>query len=153
MTHDAGKVGISDIILKKPARLTKDEFNIIKNHTIYGAQLFDNTSTELDKMTYEVALHHHQKWNGKGYPDETTKDNNAHHETLAGDEIPLAARIVALADVFDALSSSRCYKEAWDKEKVYGIIKSERGKHFDPELVDTFFEITDILCAIQQKFQ
>ncbi len=153
MTHDAGKVGISDVILKKPARLTEDEFNIIKNHTIYGAQLFDNTSTELDKMTYEVALHHHQKWNGKGYPDETISEASVPHETLTGEQIPLAARIVALADVFDALSSSRCYKEAWDKEKVYGIIRNERGKHFDPELVDTFFEITDILCAIQQKFQ
>lgn len=153
MTHDAGKVGISDVILKKPARLTEEEFNIIKNHTIYGAQLFDNTTTELDKMTYEVALHHHQKWNGKGYPDETVSDGNATHKTLAGEQIPLAARIVALADVFDALSSSRCYKEAWDKEKVYGIIRSERGIHFDPELVDTFFEITDILCAIQKKFQ
>jgi len=78
---------------------------------------------------------------------------SAQQQTLSGEDIPLAARIVALADVFDALSSSRCYKEAWDKEKVYGIIKSERGKHFDPELVDTFFEITDILRAIQKKFQ
>jgi HD-GYP domain-containing protein (c-di-GMP phosphodiesterase class II) len=155
MTHDAGKVGISDIILKKPARLTTEEFAVIKKHTIYGSQLFDYTSSELDKMTYEVTLHHHEKWNGEGYPGQ-----KKHHEkdelrrtTLAGTDIPLAARIVALADVFDALSSSRCYKEPWEKEKVYEVIQSESGKHFDPELVQVFFEITDILSAIQKKFQ
>lgn len=154
MSHDAGKVGISDIILKKPARLTEDEFDVIKKHTLYGAQLFSNTSTELDKMTYEVTLHHHEKWNGKGYPGQAKQaEENEPRRTLAGEEIPLAARIVALADVFDALSSSRCYKEPWEKEKVYEIIRSESGEHFDPELVQVFFEITDILCAIQEKFQ
>lgn len=154
MTHDAGKVGISDIILKKPARLTKDEFNIIKKHTTFGAELFNSTSTELDKMTHEVTLHHHQKWNGSGYPSLTNfPEKNGLNKTLAGDDIPLAARIVALADVFDALSSSRCYKEPWEKEKVYNLIRKESGEHFDPELVQAFFEITDVLCAIQEKFQ
>ena len=153
MTHDAGKVGISDIILKKPARLTSAEFTVIKKHTIYGAQLFNNTSSELDKMTYEVTLHHHEKWNGEGYPGQSKQsEGNGPRRTLAGEKIPLAARIVALADVFDALSSSRCYKEPWEKEKVYEVIRSESGKHFDPELVQIFFEITDILCAIQKKF-
>ncbi|AGF79076.1 CheY-like receiver and HD-GYP domain-containing response regulator [Desulfocapsa sulfexigens DSM 10523] len=154
MTHDAGKVGISDIILKKPARLTKDEFNIIKKHTTFGAELFNSTSTELDKMTHEVTLHHHQKWNGTGYPNLTNfPDKNSPNQALAGKDIPLAARIVALADVFDALSSSRCYKEPWEKEKVYNLIQKESGEHFDPELVQAFFEITDVLCAIQEKFQ
>lgn len=154
MTHDAGKVGISDIILKKPARLTKDEFTIIKKHTIYGAQLFDDTSTGLEQMTHEVTLHHHEKWNGEGYPGVMKQpEENSSRRNLTGEEIPLAARIVALADVFDALSSSRCYKEPWEKEKVYEVIRSESGKHFDPELVQVFFEITDILSAIQKRFQ
>ncbi len=155
MLHDAGKVGISDIILKKPARLTSEEFAIIKQHTIYGAQLFANISSELDQMTYDITLHHHEKWNGQGYPGQA-----AHHESLepprqplTGDEIPLAARITALADVYDALSSKRCYKESWDKERVYEVIRNESGAHFDPELVTAFFEITDILRAIQLKFQ
>ncbi len=154
MSHDAGKVGISDIILKKPDRLNTAEFNIIKKHTLYGAELFTSTSTDLEKMTYEVALHHHEKWNGEGYPGQAPQaDTKGPRKALSGEAIPLAARIVALADVFDALSSSRCYKEAWEKEKVYEVIRSESGKHFDPELVEVFFEITDILCAIQKKFQ
>jgi HD-GYP domain-containing protein (c-di-GMP phosphodiesterase class II) len=154
MLHDAGKVGISDNILKKPAKLTSYEFNILKKHTLYGARLFTNISTELDKMTHDVALHHHEKWNGQGYPGRGEQpEGNEQGTGLAGEEIPLAARIVALADVFDALSSNRCYKESWEKEKVYEIIRNESGKHFDPELVQVFFEITDILSAIQQKFQ
>ena len=153
MTHDAGKVGISDIILKKKSPLTAEEFETIKNHTVFGAQLFSNITTKLDKMTYEVALYHHQKWNGEGYPDSPINTPVASHMPLAGENIPLSARIVALADVFDALSSSRCYKGAWNQDKVFAIIKKERGEHFDPELVDTFFEITDILTAIQNRFQ
>jgi HD-GYP domain-containing protein (c-di-GMP phosphodiesterase class II) len=155
MLHDAGKVGISDIILKKPAKLTSDEFNILKKHTIYGARLFKNISNELDQMIYDIALHHHEKWDGQGYPGrrEQLDEEDEQRTTLTGDEIPLAARIVALADVYDALSSSRCYKEPWNKEKVYEVIRNESGKHFDPELVEVFFEITDILTAIQRKFQ
>ncbi len=154
MSHDAGKVGISDTILKKPAKLTDEEFGVMKRHTIYGAQLFTDAATELDKMTYEVILHHHEKWNGKGYPGKVEHcEGTECSRSLAGEEIPLAARIVALADVFDALSSSRCYKEPWEKEKVYDVIRSESGKHFDPELVEVFFEIIDILCAVQRKYQ
>ena len=150
MLHDAGKVGISDNILKKPAKLTSYEYNILKKHTLYGARLFDSISSELDRMTYDIALHHHEKWNGQGYPG---RGEHLEGSGLAGEEIPLAARIVALADVFDALSSDRCYKDSWEKEKVYEAIRSESGKHFDPELVQVFFEITEILHAIQQKFQ
>jgi HD-GYP domain-containing protein (c-di-GMP phosphodiesterase class II) len=154
MSHDAGKVGISDLILKKPARLTTVEFDIMKRHTMFGAQLFSNAVTELDKMTYDVALYHHEKWNGKGYPGKVTNINGDEMGmALRGEEIPLVARIVALADVFDALSSSRCYKDPWKQEDVYQLIRSESGEHFDPELVDVFFEIIDILCAIQERYQ
>ena len=153
MLHDSGKVGISDIILKKPGRLTAEEFNIIKKHTLYGARLFAHMSSDLDKMTYEIALHHHEKWDGQGYPGQIeTLEETCCSRPLSGEDIPLSARITALADVYDALSSKRCYKEAWDDEKVYGIIRSESGRHFDPELVQAFFEIIDILKAIQEKF-
>ncbi len=148
MTHDSGKVGISDNILKKPARLTPDEFDVMKQHSRFGAQLFSNSSNEMDQMSYEVTLHHHQKWNGTGYPSRAEDG-----ETLAGEDIPLAARVVALADVFDALSSRRCYKEPWEEEKVFELIRRESGEHFDPELVQAFFEITDIIRAIQQKYK
>jgi HD-GYP domain-containing protein (c-di-GMP phosphodiesterase class II) len=153
MLHDSGKVGISDIILKKPGRLTEEEFDVIKMHTLYGAKLFTHMSSDLDKMTYEIALHHHEKWDGSGYPGrmESFEETCCSHP-LSGEDIPLAARITALADVYDALSSRRCYKQAWDDEKVYEIIRSESGKHFDPELVQAFFEISDILKAIREKF-
>ena len=154
MLHDAGKVGIPDAILKKPARLTAEEYKIIQQHTIFGSKLFVNISSELDQVTYDIALHHHEKWNGQGYPGrEVDPGVSEERRPLAGEDIPLAARITALADVFDALSSKRCYKESWDTKRVYEEIRKESGKYFDPELVDAFFEIPDILHAIQQKFQ
>jgi HD-GYP domain-containing protein (c-di-GMP phosphodiesterase class II) len=145
MLHDAGKVGIPDSILKKPGRLTPEEFDVMKQHTLYGAQLFSNISSEssaLDRVTHEIILHHHERWNGTGYP-----------HGLSGEAIPLAARITALADVFDALSSKRSYKEAWSAEMTFAEIRKESGQHFDPELVEIFFQITGILHAIQMKFQ
>ncbi|WP_417913072.1 HD domain-containing phosphohydrolase [Candidatus Electronema sp. TJ] len=144
MLHDAGKVGIPDSILKKPGRLTPEEFDHMKQHTLYGARLFDNISPQssaLDRIAREIILYHHERWNGSGYP-----------EGLAGEAIPLAARITALADVFDALSSKRSYKEAWSRELTYDELRKESGQHFDPELVDTFFQITDVIHAIQLKF-
>ncbi|MEN8200757.1 MAG: HD-GYP domain-containing protein, partial [Thermodesulfobacteriota bacterium] len=153
MLHDAGKVGITDNILNKPAELTEDEFDTIKKHTIYGARLFTNGSSELDEMVRDVTLHHHEKWNGEGYPGRRAEPKDTGQGIpLTGEEIPLAARIVALADVFDALCSSRSYKESWNREKVYETIRRESGNHFDPELVQVFFEITDIIEAIQKKF-
>jgi response regulator RpfG family c-di-GMP phosphodiesterase len=153
LLHDAGKVGIPDAVLKKPSRLTPEEFEIVKQHTIYGARLF-TTSSELDRMTHDIALHHHEKWNGRGYPGRSKQsDSSLGREPLAGADIPLPARIVALADVFDALSSKRCYKESWDNEQIYREIQKESGEYFDPELVEAFFEITDILHAIQKKFK
>ncbi len=154
MLHDVGKVGISDTILKKPGRLTTDEFEIMKQHTLFGAQLFTNMSSELDMIAHDIALHHHEKWNGAGYPGRAEKvgDKEVRY-ALSGEEIPLAARVTALADVFDALCSSRCYKESWDVEEAFKEIRRGSGNHFDPELVEAFFEITDILQAIQQKFK
>lgn len=141
MLHDAGKVGIPDAVLKKPGPLSAAEFALVKQHTVYGAKLFTNISSELDQVTHDIMRHHHERWNGSGYPDR-----------LAGEQIPLAARITALADVFDALSSQRCYKQAWTNVAIHKEIQAKAGQHFDPELVETFFEITDILYAIQQKF-
>ena len=151
MLHDVGKVGIPDSILKKPECLSKNEFENVKRHTIHGAQIFDDISSELDKMSYEVALHHHQKWDGTGYPEQYHTDGSG--EALSGEAIPLAARIVALADVFDALSSERCYKKAWKKKEIDDLFRAESGQHFDPDLVEVFFEISQIIDAIQKRFE
>jgi HD-GYP domain-containing protein (c-di-GMP phosphodiesterase class II) len=153
MLHDAGKVGIPDSILKKPGPLTAKEFEEMKLHTVSGAALFTNISSELDQMTHDIALHHHERWNGEGYPGRLIQEGKQWvRKPLAGSDIPFAARIVALADVFDALSSKRCYKPPWDDEKIYTEISKDSGEYFDPELVEIFFEITDILHAIQKKF-
>ena len=123
LLHDVGKVGISDAILKKPGKLDDAEFAEMKKHTIVGAELFAGIRTDFDECAAEVALCHHERWDGKGYP-----------RGLAGDAIPLFARIVAVADVFDALSSKRVYKEAWPREKIAVVFVEEAGTHFDPEL-------------------
>ncbi|MCI5131884.1 MAG: HD domain-containing protein [Candidatus Electrothrix sp. EH2] len=153
LLHDAGKVGIPDAILKKPGRLTSEEYDLIKEHTVSGAALFTNISSELDQMTHDIILHHHEKWNGEGYPGGLVQEGEEKiRKPLAGEEIPFAARIVSLADVFDALSSKRCYKAPWDNKKIYSEIRKESGRSFDPDLVDAFFEVTDILQAIRRKF-
>ena len=156
MLHDVGKIGIPDEILKKPGKLGDDEFELIKLHTIYGANLFETTTSELDQMCKEVALNHHERWDGNGYPGHYTGcivlyDKNK--QPKKGDEIPLAARIVALADVYDALANKRVYKKAWKTKEIYTLIRNESGCHFDPELVEAFFEITDIIEAIQQRYK
>ncbi len=157
MLHDVGKVGIADIILKKPGRLDHSEFSTIKQHTVLGARLFANTTSQLDRMSMEIALHHHEKWDGSGYPglvDLGSPDTlTCEGDGRRGHDIPLAARITALADVYDALSSTRVYKEAWDDEDIYAEILANSGRHFDPELVDIFFEITDVLKAIRNRYQ
>ncbi len=156
MLHDVGKVGISDTILKKPAKLTDEEFNIMKWHTVFGSRLFSNTTSDLDKMSCEIALNHHEKWDGSGYPGELHDIILSRHLTgkpKRGREIPIAARITAIADVFDALSSKRSYKEPWPEDKIRLTIEEEAGKHFDPELVEVFFQIYHIIKAIQEKFQ
>lgn len=156
MLHDVGKIGIPDEILKKPGKLSNDEFELIKLHTIYGANLFETTTSELDQICKEIALNHHERWDGNGYPGHFSGcivlfDKNK--KPKIGEEIPLSARIVALADVFDALANKRVYKKAWAKSEIYSFIGEESGHHFDPELVEAFFEITDIVEAIQDRYK
>ncbi|MDL2290830.1 HD domain-containing protein [Desulfovibrio sp. OttesenSCG-928-F20] len=146
MLHDIGKVGISDLVLKKPGRLTEEEFAVMKQHTVLGSQLFSNESKDITEMAHEISLHHHQKWNGKGYP---TIDGEG---TLGGANIPLSSRITAIADVFDALVSPRCYKEPWSFERARDLLREEAGQHFDPDLVECFLEISDTVTMIYQRF-
>lgn len=156
MLHDVGKVGISDTILKKPAKLTDEEYGIMKWHTVYGARLFTNNTSSLDEMSYDIALNHHEKWSGGGYPGripDVDHPDPAMGRPKTGEEIPLAARIAAIADVFDALSSRRSYKEPWTDDKICDVIEEESGRHFDPEIVTIFFEIFDVIKAIREKYR
>jgi HD-GYP domain-containing protein (c-di-GMP phosphodiesterase class II) len=155
MLHDVGKVGVSDIILKKPAKLTLQEFNIMKRHTIYGARLFVNQITDLDRMSFNITLNHHEKWNGDGYPgklDDLLLEQPQRNAPKKGLEIPLSARITAVADVFDALATRRSYKEPWPEDRILETIKKESAIHFDPEVVDAFFQIYPVIKAIQAKY-
>jgi response regulator RpfG family c-di-GMP phosphodiesterase len=130
--HDIGKVGIPDAILLKPGRLTPDEFELIKTHSTLGGDVITAVEAEIEGQTFltlakEIAYYHHEKWDGTGYP-----------KGLRGENIPLSARIVALPDVYDALTSERIYKKVISHEKAREIIISEKGKHFDPDVVDSF---------------
>ncbi|MFO7849913.1 MAG: HD domain-containing phosphohydrolase [Spirochaetia bacterium] len=120
-----GKISISDTILLKPAKLSDEEFDVIKTHTIKGYEIISNTRSPYLKCGAEIARSHHEKWNGRGYP-----------YGLKGEEIPVSGRIVAVVDVFDALTSKRPYKEPWSFEDAVELIKSEREKHFAPDVVD-----------------
>lgn len=160
MLHDVGKVAISDAILKKKERLNSTEREEMKLHTIHGARLFKDSNSDWDDMAAEIALNHHEKWDGSGYPGYIPKDvfnNNFSIDDITGpgkkeEEIPLPARIVALADVYDALISKRYYKNSWPEEKVLDYIESEKYKHFDPDIVDAFIDIYDVIKAIREKF-
>ena len=136
--HDVGKIGIPDSILIKPGKLTKEEFEIMKTHSIIGANILAYSESEIIQVAEQIALSHHEKWNGKGYP-----------QGLSGDKIPLSGRIVGLADVFDALTSKRPYKDPFPVEKTIDIIKKERGEHFDPHIVDVFLENIDEILKIK----
>jgi response regulator RpfG family c-di-GMP phosphodiesterase len=160
MLHDVGKVAISDMILKKPARFTEDEYKIMQTHTIYGAKLFDDPQSDLDTVAAEVALTHHESWDGKGgYPgwvDPATgkilkKRRDGNPRTRKGEEIPLWGRIVAIADVYDALICRRVYKEPWDEDKVYSELRSLAGTKFDPSLIEIFFEILPRIQQIRER--
>lgn len=137
--HDIGKIGIPDAILLKPGRLEPEEFDVIKTHCEIGARLLDGDDSELLEMARTIALYHHEKWDGSGYPF-----------GLAGTDIPQAARIIAVADVFDALTSSRPYKKGWSAEDAYRLIVEGAGRHFDPEVVDTFIENFEAILAIRE---
>ncbi len=134
--HDVGKIGVSDSILKKAGKLEAHEFEEIKRHAQIGADFFRDSPSDFDDAAREVALLHHERWNGEGYPGIV---ENGIKRGRRGEEIPLFARIVGLADVFDALSSRRSYKEAWPEHRVLELIQSESAQHFDPELVDILF--------------
>jgi HD-GYP domain-containing protein (c-di-GMP phosphodiesterase class II) len=161
MLHDVGKVAIPDSILKKPGRFNDEEYRIMQRHTIYGASLFNNPQSPLDEISRDVALTHHENWDGAGYPgwfdpvaekpiktDETGKPLGK-----KGEEIPLAGRIVALADVFDALCSRRVYKEPWEEREVLNEMRKLRGTKFDPELTDIFLDIYPSIKRIQSLYK
>ncbi len=161
MLHDVGKVAISDLILKKPARFTEEEYLVMQGHTRLGAKLFNEIESPIDRIAREVALTHHENWDGKGYPGkvnvETGETEEADPETgkpvgLREREIPISGRIVALADVYDALSCRRVYKDPWTEEDVLAEIKKMRGQKFDPEVVDAFFEILPSIQSIRDRF-
>ena len=162
MLHDVGKVAISDTILKKPARFTDEEFAIMKQHTVLGARLFVDKQSDFDDVAAVVALNHHEKWDGKGYPGYVSVETGnplPGHTNADGspvgkkaEEIPLFGRIVALADVFDALSCARVYKEAWSEDRVLDTLRKDSGTHFDPELVDIFFNKIETIKSIQQRY-
>ncbi len=155
MLHDIGKVGVTDAILKKRDELSREEFEQIKCHTVFGARFFEHPSSEWDTLAYEVALNHHERWDGTGYPGMV---EDIHGKTFTfgpgkkGSAIPLSGRIVSLADVYDALIFKRAYKDAWEEDRVLFYIKEQSGKQFDPELVSLFFEIYDVIRAIREKW-
>jgi HD-GYP domain-containing protein (c-di-GMP phosphodiesterase class II) len=162
MLHDVGKVAISDLILKKPSRLTEDEFEIMKCHTYLGARLFGDIRSDFDEVAAEVALNHHEKWDGTGYPghlipvtDNTLYGLKGAHgwpSPKKGEEIPLFGRIVAVADVYDALCSRRAYKEPWDEDRTLEEMRRSAGSHFDPEIIDAFFSCLDVLKSISKRY-
>ncbi|AEF86005.1 GAF domain/HD domain protein [Treponema primitia ZAS-2] len=160
MLHDVGKVAISDMILKKPGRFTPEEYLVMQHHTVYGAGLFDDLQSELDSISREIALTHHENWDGTGYPgwvDPLTgnplkTDDQGKPLGRKKEEIPLTGRIVALADVYDALCSRRVYKDPWTEDQVLDEIRNVRGIKFDPELVDVFFEVLPNIKQIQALY-
>ena len=160
MLHDVGKVGISDIILKKPGKFDDDEYRVMQSHTWLGARQFLGKSA-LDVIAKEVALYHHENWDGSGYPgkigdlfeaDKYIRDVEERPAGFKREEIPLFARIVAIADVYDALCSKRVYKEAWDEVDVLKVMKEDSGKKFDPELIDAFSSVLPTLRNIRERY-
>ena len=140
--HDVGKIGIPDRILLKPGRLDAEEWEIMKTHSAIGAEIIGKDQSDLMRLSRLIAMHHHEKWDGSGYPG-----------NLAGEDIPLAARIVAVADVFDALTSERPYKRAWSVEEATAYIEKEKGKHLDPTLVDHFQEVLPDMLKIMEMYR
>jgi putative two-component system response regulator len=139
--HDIGKIGIRDSILLKPGKLDPDEWEVMKQHTSIGGQILAETGFELLEMARTIAITHHERWDGSGYP-----------QGLSRTEIPIAGRIVAIADVFDALTSERPYKKVWSIEATVAFIKQGAGTHFDPDLVDLFLRELPALVAIKRQF-
>ncbi len=144
--HDIGKIAVPDSILNKPGKLTDEEFEIMKSHTTAGGKIITSIIETVPDSHYleeakNLAMYHHEKWNGRGYPT-----------GIAGEDIPLSARVMAVADVFDALVSKRSYKEGFPYEKAFAIIKEESGTHFDPKLVHAFFEAKNKILEVAEIF-
>ncbi len=139
--HDIGKIGIPDSILLKPGKLTAEEFDVMKKHTQIGGEILKNANSRVLQIAEEVALTHHERWDGSGYPN-----------GLKGENIPLMGRITAVADVFDALTMKRCYKPAFSLEASVDIILEGRGGHFDPRIVDVFMEHLDEFSRVQKEY-
>lgn len=139
--HDIGKIGIPDQILLKPGKLTPQEWEIMKTHTIIGADILSGSESELMRTARDIALSHHEHWDGSGYPYQ-----------LKGKEIPLTARITAIADVYDALRSDRPYKKSWPVEQALQWIKAQNGKKFDPQVAEAFLSVTHEINQIHEEF-
>lgn len=139
--HDVGKIGIADSILLKPGKLTPEEFEVIKTHTTIGAQLLDHSDISLLRLASSIAMSHHERWDGKGYPN-----------GLKGEAIPQAARIVSIVDVYDALVYDRVYRPAFPEEKALEIIHAGKGSQFDPEVYECFINNIDTLRSIRKKY-
>ena len=139
--HDTGKIGIPDSILKAPRKLTHEEWEIMKEHTAIGYKILSKNDSQLFQIAATVALHHHERWDGTGYP-----------HNLAGENIPESARIVAIADVFDALTMQRPYKAPWPVDKAFETLTKDAGSHFDPKLVARFIEIKDEILSIKETW-
>jgi putative two-component system response regulator len=140
--HDIGKVAIHDNILHKPGKLTNEEFILMREHSEIGYKMLSHSKRPLLKTAAKIALEHHERWDGDGYP-----------KHLKEEEISIEGRITAIADVFDALGSDRCYKQAWEDEKIFNYFKEQKGKQFNPKLVDIFFEHLDEFLDIRERFR
>ena len=139
--HDTGKIGIPHAILKKPAKLNAEEWAQMKTHSRIGYDILSKSDEPVFQMAADIALHHHERWDGTGYPD-----------NLRGEDIPVSARVVALADVFDALTMKRPYKEAWPLDKVIATIRESSGSHFDPAIVQAFDSVLDRICQTKDDW-
>jgi len=138
--HDVGKIGVPDAVLKKPGALTDEEWGIMRSHCAWGAKIIGEHDDPLLTAAATIALGHHEKWDGTGYPHQ-----------VEGEDIPFIARIVAIADVFDALTSKRLYKEAWPFDKAMALIKEEGGKHFDPALASLFLDLAPAIQDVMKR--
>jgi len=140
--HDVGKIAVPEAILRKPAALDTQEWSVMRQHSAIGSRILENSSSEILQAGRVIALHHHERWDGAGYPN-----------GLSGGDIPLWGRICAVADVFDAVTSERPYKPAFPNEEALQLLRDGKGKHFDPRVIDVFFDCLDDILKIQDKYR